>query len=100
MNNNLKELDFLNSTPAQKEPTAEDLKKQKLKLQIEILEEKKRQQQQKAQQKQINVKQFKPITTKRKKSPLLYMFLLPLILAFSPFIILGWILIECTKAAK
>lgn len=100
MNNNLKELDFLNSAPAQKEPTAEDLKKQKLKLQIEILEEKKRQQQQKAQQKQINVKQFKPITTKRKKSPLLYMFLLPLILAFSPFILLGWILIECTKAAK
>lgn len=99
MNNNLKELDFLNSAPAQKEPTAEDLKKQKLKLQIEILEEKKRQQQQKAQQTQTN-KQFKPITTKRKKSPLFYMFLLPLILAFSPFIILGWILIECTKAAK
>ena len=97
---NIKEKEFLNSALAPKEPTAEDLKKQKLKLQIEILEEKKRQQQQKAQQKQINVKQFKPITTKRKKSPLLYIFLLPIILAFSPLIILGWILIECTKAVK
>lgn len=99
MNNNSKELDFLNSAPAQKEPTAEDLKKQKLKLQIEILEEKKRQQQQKAQQTQTN-RQFRPATAKRKKSPLLYMFLLPLILAFAPFIILGWILIECTKTVK
>ena len=99
MNNNLKELDFLNSAPAQKEPTTEDLKKQKLKLQIEILEEKKRQQQQKTHQTQTN-KQFRPTTAKRKKTLLLYIFLLPLIFAFAPFIILGWILIECTKAAK
>ena len=87
MNN---ERDFLNSKPAPKAPTKEDLQIKKLQLQIEQLEQKK-QQQQKQKQPKSKLATAKGITKG-------LVAICALLLA--PFIILGGFLLACAKAAK
>lgn len=76
-----KEKDFLNSAPAPKPPTKEDLQIQKLQLQIEQLK-------QQPQQKQTKNKKLFKTSTK----------IIMIILV--PFIILGYFLLACAKAVK
>lgn len=81
---NNKEMDFLNNYTPKREPTLDELKAQKLQLQIEALEEKKKAQQQKQQINKIDISKTINI--------LIYMFL-------APFLIIGFFAIECAKAS-
>ena len=97
-----KEKELLNSAPAPKAPTVDDLQAKKLQLQIEILEEKKRQEQLKQRQtiQKMNQRTYIKVQPQKRKTSLFYILLLPLGIAFAPFIIIGWILITCTKNVK
>lgn len=78
----INEKQFLNSEPAPKAPTKEDLQIKKLQLQIEQLEQKKQQQTQK-QQKTSYTRGLIAITT----------------IFLAPLVILGGFLIACAKAS-
>ena len=82
---NNKELNFLNMETPKRKPTLDELKAQKLQLQIEALEEKKKAQQQKQQQ-------TNKADTSKTINILIYMFL-------APFLIIGFFAIECAKAS-
>ena len=78
---NNKEINFLNTETPKREPTLDELKAQKLQLQIEEMKEKrqaKQTQQKSTLSKTINI--------------LFYMFL-------APFLIIGFFAIECAKAS-
>ena len=78
---NNKELNFLNMETPKKEPTLDELKAQKLQLQIEEMKEKR-------QAKQTPQKS----TLSKTINILIYLFL-------APFLIIGFFAIECAKAS-
>lgn len=78
---NNKEINFLNTETPKKEPTLDELKAQKLQLQIEEMKEKR-------QAKQTPQKS----TLSKTINILIYMFL-------APFLIIGFFAIECAKAS-
>ena len=78
----INEKQFLNSAPAPKAPTKEDLQIKKLQLQIEQLEQKKQHTQTKT-QKSVYTKGLITITT----------------IFLAPLVILGGFLIACAKAS-
>lgn len=79
---NKKEMDFLNNYTPKKEPTLDELKAQKLQLQIEEMQEKR-------QAKQTPQKS----TLSKTINILFYMFLAPLLIT-------GFFFIECAKQAN
>lgn len=88
----INEKQFLNSAPAPKAPTKEDLQIKKLQLQIEQLEEKKKQQAQKQQeqQKTSNIQATRDILKG----------LLSIgIILLAPLFIMGGFLLACAKAS-
>lgn len=78
---NNKEINFLNTETPKREPTLDELKAQKLQLQIEEMKEKR-------QAKQTPQKS----TLSKTINILIYMFL-------APFLIIGFFAIECAKAS-
>lgn len=78
---NNKEINFLNTDTPKREPTLDELKAQKLQLQIEEMKEKR-------QEKQTLQKS----TLSKTINILLYLFL-------APFLIIGFFAIECAKAS-
>lgn len=89
---NLKEKEFLNSAPAPKQPTKEELQIKKLKLQIEQLEDKKKQQEAK------QIQQAKTNKLQATKNILKAIMILCGVL-LAPLFILGGFLIACAKAS-
>lgn len=77
---NNKELNFLNMETPKREPTLDELKAQKLQLQIEEMKEKRQ------------AKQTNKTDISKTINILFYMFL-------APFLIIGFFAIECAKAS-